>query len=156
MTGFLGEYEATLDSKGRFMVPGALKKQMPKGENNLIISRGIDKCLNLHPVAVWENLVKRINKLNDFDPKVRRFKMFMLGGATEVEMDSAGRILIPPSLKEHASLSRDIILASNLDKINLWDADKYKQFFEEFSTDQFSNLAAEVMGVGEINLPDLQ
>ena len=149
MTDFVGEYEATLDVKGRFLLPGALKKQLPKGEDNFIISRGFEKCLNLYPQSVWENLVKRLNKLNDFDPKVRQFKLWFLGGATEVELDTAGRMLLPPSLKQYAGLTKDIVLASNLDKINIWDADKYKQFFEEFSSEQFSSLAADVMGVDE-------
>lgn len=149
MTDFVGEYEATLDVKGRFLLPGALKKQLPKGENSFIISRGFEKCLNLYPLSVWDNLIKRLSKLNDFDPKVRKFKLWLLGGATEVELDTAGRMLLPPSLKEYAGLSKDIVLASNLDKINIWDAGKYKQFFEDFSSEQFSSLAADVMGVDD-------
>lgn len=149
MIGFLGEYEATLDSKGRFLLPGGLKKQIPEGENRFVISRGFEKCLNLYPMKTWEGIMDRISKLNDFDPKVRQFKLLFLGGATEVELDSAGRMLLPPSLKEHAGLSKDIVLASNVDKINIWDAGKYKQFFEEFSSDAFSNLAKEVMAGGD-------
>ena len=146
MIGFLGEYEATLDAKGRFLLPGNLKKQLPEAENRLVISRGFEKCLNLYPMKTWEMMMDRINQLNDFDPKVRQFKLLFLGGATEVELDNAGRVLLPPSLKEHAGLSKDIVLASNIDKINIWDAVKYKQFFEEFSSDAFSSLAREVMG----------
>ena len=96
-------------------------------------------------MKTWEGIMDRISKLNDFDPKVRQFKLLFLGGATEVELDSAGRMLLPPSLKEHAGLTKDIVLASNGDKINIWDAGKYKQFFEEFSSDAFSNLAKDVM-----------
>jgi MraZ protein len=150
MIGFLGEYEATIDSKGRFLLPGSLKKQIPEGENRFVISRGFEKCLNLYPMRTWENIMQRINNLNDFDPKVRQFKLLFLGGATEVELDSAGRMLVPPSLKEHAGLNKDIVLASNVDKINIWDAGKYKQFFEEFSSDAFSSLAKEVMAGGEM------
>jgi MraZ protein len=145
MIGFLGEYEATLDAKGRFLLPGSLKKQLPDDESHFVISRGFDKYLNLYPVKTWKGIMARISKLNDFDPKVRQFKLLFLGGATEVELDTAGRILLPPSLKEYAGLSKDIVLASNVDKINIWDAGKYKQFFEEFSSEAFSSLAKEVM-----------
>lgn len=146
MLGFLGEYEATLDAKGRFLLPGGLKKQFPDGETHFVVSRGFEKCLNIYPVKTWEAIVEKLNKLNDFDPKVRQFKLFFLGGATVVELDSAGRLLLPQLLKEYAGLTKEIILASNVDKINIWEAGKYKQFFEEFSSDDFSNLAQEVMG----------
>ncbi len=145
MLNLLGEYEATIDSKGRFLVPGSLKKQLPEGESRMIISRGFEKCLTLYPYSSWEPIVARIRKLNDFDPKVREFKRLFLGGATEVEMDSAGRLLLPPQLKEFAGLSKDITLAADLDKINIWDSGKYKQFFEDFSPEAFSSLAADVM-----------
>jgi len=145
MVTLLGEYESTLDAKGRFLVPGGLKKQLPEGENRFVISRGFEKCLTLYPVKSWEPIVDRIRQLNDFDPKVREFKRLFLGGATEVEMDAAGRLLLPPQLKEFAGLSKDIVLAADLDKINIWDAGKYKQFFEDFSPEAFSNLAADVM-----------
>jgi MraZ protein len=62
MIGFLGEYEATLDSKGRFLLPGGLKKQLPEGENRLIISRGIEKCLTLYPIKTWEDIVAKLIK----------------------------------------------------------------------------------------------
>lgn len=145
MINLLGEYEATLDNKGRFLLPGSLKKQLPEGETRLVISRGIEKCLTLYPMASWEPIVARIRQLNDFDPKVREFKRLFLGGATEVELDSAGRLLLPQQLKQFAGLDKDIVLAADLDKINIWDASKYKQFFEDFSAEDFSNLAAEVM-----------
>lgn len=146
MLTFLGEYEATLDTKGRFLLPGGLKKQFPEGEDKFVISRGFEKCLNMYPLKTWESIVERLSKLNDFDPKVRQFKLFFLGGATSVELDNAGRLLLPQLLKEYAGLSKEIILASNVDKINIWEAGKYKQFFEEFSSDDFSNLAQDVMG----------
>ena len=82
MIDFLGEYEATLDTKGRFLLPGALKKQLPEGENRFVISRGFEKCLNLYPMKTWEKIMERIGKLNDFDPKVRQFKLLFLAGAS--------------------------------------------------------------------------
>lgn len=145
MNGFHGEYEATVDAKGRFLLPGSLKKQLPDGETRFILSRGFEKCLTLYPLKSWELIIAKISRLNDFDPKVRQFRRQFLGGATEVELDSAGRLLLPPSLKEYAGLSKDVILAAALDRFELWDAEKYKQLFEDFSPEVFSELAKDVM-----------
>ncbi|HAK12667.1 MAG: division/cell wall cluster transcriptional repressor MraZ [Chitinophagaceae bacterium] len=145
MIGFLGEYEATVDAKGRFLLPAGFKKQLTEGENRFIISRGFEKCLTLYPMKSWEPIMNKINQLNDFDPKVREFRRQFLGGATEIELDAAGRLLLPPTLKEFAGLSKDIILVAALDKIEIWDAGKYKQLFEDFSPEAFSNLAQDVM-----------
>lgn len=145
MTGFLGEYEATLDAKGRFLLPSGFKKQLPEGESRFVINRGFEKCLSLYPVSSWEPIYNRISTLNQFDPKVRAFQRQFLGGATELELDTAGRLLLPPTLKEFAGLSKDIILAAQTDRIEIWDSAKYKQLFEEFSPETFSALAQEVM-----------
>ncbi|HVX25099.1 MAG TPA: division/cell wall cluster transcriptional repressor MraZ [Parafilimonas sp.] len=146
MAGFLGEYEATIDAKGRFLLPGGLKKQMPEGTDTIVISRGLEKCLLLYPMKAWEAIEEKLKKLNDFNPKVSQFKTLLLGGATKVELDTAGRILLPPSLKSHAGLAKDITLASDIDKIKIWDSGKYKKLFEEISSDDFAKLASEVMG----------
>jgi MraZ protein len=145
MTGFHGEYQSTIDAKGRFHLPGSLKKQLVEGENRFIVSRGFEKCLTLYPLKSWQSILDRISQLNDFDPKVRQFRRQFLGGATEVELDAAGRILLPPTLREFALPGKEIVLAAALDRFEIWDARKYKQLFEDFSADAFSNLAQEVM-----------
>ena len=146
MIGFLGEFEATLDAKGRFLLPAGFKKQLPEAETvKFIINRGFEKCLALYPVKNWEPLFADISRLNDFDPKVREFRRYFLNGATEVEPDSAGRLLVPPNLKVHADLQKDIVLVAAVNKIEIWDSSKYKQLFDTFSPDAFSNLAKEVM-----------
>ena len=146
MAGFLGEYEATIDAKGRFLLPGGLRKQMPEETSTIVISRGFEKCLLLYPLKAWEAIEEKIKKLNDFNPKVNQFRTLFIGGASYVDLDTAGRILLPPSLKEYAGLGKDIMLASDIDKIKIWDSGKYKKLFEEISTDAFANLASEVMG----------
>jgi MraZ protein len=146
MTGFLGEFEATLDAKGRFLLPAGFKKQLPEEEQGrFVINRGFEKCLTLYPIKNWEPLFADISKLNDFDPKVREFRRYFLNGATFVEPDSAGRLLVPPNLKEQAGLEKDIVLVAAVNKIEIWDSNKYKQLFESFSPEAFSNLANEVM-----------
>ena len=149
MIGFLGEYEATLDSKSRFLLPVGFKKQLPEeGPNQFVMNRGFEKCLSLYPMKSWEPIFARINQLNDFDPEVRQFRRYFLNGATMVELDSAGRLLVPPNLKDHAGLDKDIVLTAAVDKIEIWDKIKYKQFFESFSPETFSSLAKQVMNPG--------
>lgn len=146
MIGFLGEYEATLDTKGRFLLPAGFKKQLPEeSAAQFIINRGFEKCLTLYPRQSWEPIFSEISKLNDFDPKVREFRRYFLNGATQLELDSAGRLLLPKNLTEHAGLEREIVLVSAVNKIEIWDKGKYKEFFETFTPQSFSDLANEVM-----------
>ena len=146
MIGFIGEYEATIDSKGRFLLPAGIKKQLPEVELPVfVINRGFEKCLSMYPTQSWKPLYESISNLNDFDPKVREFRRYFLNGAMQIELDSAGRLLLPKSLMEHAGLEKDIVLVSAVNKMEIWDKNKYQQFFEKFSPDTFSNLAAEVM-----------
>lgn len=147
MTGFLGEFEATLDAKGRFLLPAGFKKQLPESETNrFVINRGFEKCLALYPMRTWEPLFAKITGLNEFDPKQREFRRAFLNGATYVEPDTAGRILLPPSLKAYADLQKDIVLMATGDKIEIWDSIKYKQFFDSISSDALSDLGKDVLG----------
>jgi MraZ protein len=147
MTGFLGEFEATLDAKGRFLLPAGFKKQLPDGEGSrFVINRGFEKCLALYPMKTWEPLFAKINGLNEFDPKQREFRRAFLNGATYVEPDTAGRILLPPSLKGYAELQKDIVLMATGDKLEIWDSNKYKKFFDSISSDALSDLGKDVLG----------
>ena len=119
---------------------------MPDGTTTIVISRGFEKCLLLYPLKTWETIEEKIKNLNDFNPKVNQFRTLFIGGASYVDLDTAGRILLPSSLKEYAGLGKDITLASDIDKIKIWDTGKYKKLFEEISPDAFASLAAEVMG----------
>jgi MraZ protein len=146
MISFLGEFEATLDAKGRFLLPAGFKRQIPEGESTrFVINRGFEKCLSLYPMQSWQPLYDQISTLNDFDPKVREFRRYFLNGAIIVEPDAAGRLLIPQNLKDYAGLGKDIVLAAAVNKIEIWDQEKYQKFFESYSPDDFSTLAQSVM-----------
>ncbi|TCZ69924.1 division/cell wall cluster transcriptional repressor MraZ [Flaviaesturariibacter aridisoli] len=151
---FLGEHEATLDAKGRFLLPAGFKRQLPEGEaTRFVINRGFEKCLTLYPVQSWQPLYDQIATLNDFDPAVRAFRRTFLNGAIEVEPDTAGRILVPKNLAEYAGLGKDIVLAAAVNKIEVWDKTEYQKFFDTYSANEFSVLAAQVMApkTGGIN-----
>lgn len=146
----IGECEATIDAKNRFLLPGLLRKQLPENEK-LMLSRGIDENLVLYPMKTWNDLVAKVLAMNEFDSKVRKFRTLMLGGAVEIELDTAGRILLPPSLKEYGKLKKDIMLSGDMDKIIIWDAEAYKKIFEETSAEEFSKIAEHVGAVANKN-----
>lgn len=116
------------------------------------MNRGFEKCLALYTKQSWEPIFKRLSALNDFDPKVREFRRYFLNGATEVELDGAGRMNLPNNLIADAGLKKDIVLVSAINKIEIWDSSKYKELFETYSPNNFSDLAAIVMGGS--NMPE--
>lgn len=149
MIGFLGEQESTVDSKGRFMLPGVFRKKLPESSPGLfVINRGFEKCLTLYPLVNWEPLFEKLGKLNDFDPKVREFKRFFFNGATDLELDSAGRLLVPPNLREYAGIEKDIVLVGYSEKIEIWDKIKHQEVLESMTAQSFSLLANEVLPNG--------
>ena len=151
MTSFLGEYEVAMDAKGRFLLPSGFRKQLPEGSaERFVINRGFENCLTLDPMDSWTVLSEKINKLNDFNPKVREFKRLFLNGANIVEADSAGRILLPKPLQEYAGLKKDIIMSAQGNKVELWDKDTYYNYINQHAGG-FSDLAAEVAGGDFIN-----
>ena len=109
MAKFQGEYESTMDSKGRFLMPAAVKKQLPDSESSFTISRGAGNCLTLYPKSTWDNILNKISGLNDLDPRVVVFKRNFLRGATEVSLDATGKLNIQKSLIEYAGIDKDIV-----------------------------------------------
>jgi MraZ protein len=147
LVSFLGEYESTLDAKGRFLLPAGFKKQLAEDVGSVfIINRGFEKCLALYPKPSWDPIFERISKLNDFDTNVREFRRYFLNGATEVELDSANRLNLPKNLAAYAGLEKDIVLVSAVNKLEIWDKKNYEQLFDNFEPSKFSSLAASVMG----------
>jgi MraZ protein len=146
MAGFLGEYEATLDAKGRFLLPVGLKKQMvEEGDKRFVMNRGMEKYLSLYTWEAWQKVMNMLSDLDEYDPEVRQLKRLFLNGATIMELDSAGRLLVPPNLKPHAELEKDIVLLGTGEIIEIWDKSKYDKFFENFPTDTYSSMAHKLL-----------
>lgn len=148
MANFIGEYELSIDAKGRFLLPAGFRKQLPEhADMQFVVSRGFEQCLNLYPMDEWNILSEKINKLNDFNPKVRDFKRLFLNGANIVECDTAGRLLITKSLLEHAGITKDMVLTAQGNKMEIWDKATHKAHIQSKMGD-FSDLANEVLGGG--------
>jgi len=146
MTQLLGEFDCKLDAKGRLMVPAALKKQLPESEKEgLIINRGFEKNLVIYPKNVWDAVVADLAKLNIYDQENRAFVRAFTRGATELSLDAAGRVLLPKSLVEYAGIGSDLVLACQLDRIEVWDKKAYEDIFDDVPAN-FASLAQKVMG----------
>lgn len=147
MNTIIGTYECKADSKGRLMLPAPLKKQLHEGlEEGFVLKRSVfQPCLELYPMAEWNKMMEKINKLNRFVKKNNDFIRRFTAGVKVVEMDSAGRILISKDLVVFADIKSDIVLSSAVNIVEIWDKDKYEQSIDE-SADDFADLAEEVMG----------
>jgi MraZ protein len=131
-------------------MPTDLMKQF--GENpvrKLKINRALDNCLVIYPAEVWEEEKKEVlSKIDKFNPKHRLLEQVFVRGTEEVALDAQDRILIPRRLIEFAKLDRDIILATNYDRIEIWDKAAYDAIFN-ISPEDLSQLAFEVLGKKE-------
>lgn len=144
MTNFLGEYEVAIDAKGRFLLPSGFRKQLPESNGgNFVVNRGFEKCLVLYTTEVWNPIANKINKMNDLVPSVRDFKRLFMNGATPMELDSADRLLLPKQLLEYAGIRKDMIIAAQGNKVELWDKDTYYEYLRQNAA-KFSTLASEV------------
>lgn len=144
MHSFLGEYEVALDSKGRFVLPAGFRKQLAEGSGEqFVINRGLEPCLVLYTMDVWNKLSAKINTLNDFNPKERALKRVFLNGAALTQLDAAGRLLIAPTLKAYAKLDKNLILSAQGNKLEIWDRDAYNEYMNQH-LGQLSALAEEV------------
>ncbi len=151
MTPFLGEFDCKLDPKGRLMLPTGLRKQLPpEAKEKFVINRGFEKCLVLYPMNEWQKISEDVNQLNEFIKKNREFARYFHRGATEIEMDSTGRILLPKRLLEFASIDKDIILAARNNKIEIWTPAQYDTLFSD-EPDGYEKLAEDTMGKNRIN-----
>ena len=148
----IGEYECKVDAKGRLLVPSGLRKQFsPEAEGKLFVKRGIENCLELYQKHDWEFVSEKVSGLNQFVKKNRAFARKFISGATQLELDSVGRINLPKNLLEYAGVKKELILFAYGNKIEIWDKAAYDAELE-MSDNDFADLAEEVMG--EVNLDE--
>lgn len=152
MNSLIGTYECKVDAKGRLMLPAALKKQMsPVLQNGFVLKRAVfQQCLELYPIREWEVLMNKVNKLNRFKKKNNDFIRRFTAGVKMIEVDTTGRLLIPKDLVAFANISKDIVVSSAINIIEIWDKSKYEQAIDDAALD-FADLAEEVMGEDDVD-----
>ena len=149
----IGEFEISVDAKGRIMMPAALKRQLPpEAHDKLVINRGFEKCLVLYPITEWNRQSDKVNALNMYVKENRDFARYFFRGATELTLDNVNRFLVPKSLLEYAEVEKEAVLFAFNDRIELWSKSKYEQQMNEAPQD-FSSLAEKVMGGTRNDVP---
>ncbi len=134
------------------MLPAPLKKQLaPIVDRGFVLKRAVfQPCLEIYPMNEWDKLMQRINKLNRFNKKNNDFIRRFTAGVKVVELDANGRILIPKDLLVFSGITKQTVLASAVNIIEVWDKDKYEQAIDDATVD-FADLAEEVMGQDDID-----
>jgi|TARA_B100001059_G_C17620656_1_gene469334 MraZ protein len=148
----IGTYECKVDAKGRLMLPVSFKKQLASVVNNgFVLKRAVfQPCLELYPTNQWELLMQRINKLNRFKKKNNDFIRRFTAGVKSVDLDGSGRLLISKDLVGFAGISKDIVVTSAINIIEIWDKDKYEKAINDAAGD-FADLAEDVMGQDDVD-----
>ena len=131
----IGEYEHTLDAKGRISMPAKLRKDM---EETFIVTKGLDGCLFAFSQAEWLNFEEKLKSLPLSDKNARNFVRFFLAGATECELDKQGRFLIPTNLRAVAKLEKEAIIIGVGTRLEIWDKNTWNAKNDEISADEIA------------------
>lgn len=147
MNSIIGTYECKVDAKGRLLLPAPLKKQLTVSlQDGFVLKRSVfQPCLELYPMQEWNLMMAKINKLNRFVKKNNDFIRRFTAGVKVVEIDNLGRLLIPKDLTVFGSISKDVVLASAVNIVEIWDKDLYEKSLDNSQID-FADLAEDVMG----------
>lgn len=140
---FMGEFNHNIDAKGRLIIPSRFREEL--GENS-VLTRGMDGCLSIYPQEAWKAFEEKLASLPLTSKDARTFTRFFVSGATPCELDRQGRILVPSTLREYAGLEKDVILAGNLDRIEIWSKSRWEK------SNNYEDMDAIAKGLQEIGV----
>ena len=140
----IGEYTHIIDAKKRLAIPSKLRRELGL---KAVITRGLDNCLFVFPLKEWQKLVEKLSNLPIGQKDTRGFSRLMLAGATEVDLDSLGRILVPDYLKDYAQLKKNVIIAGVYNRLEIWDKIKWDNFKRQ-SEKEVDNMAERLGELG--------
>ncbi len=140
----LGEYQHSLDTKGRLTIPSRLRDGL--GER-FVVTKGLDSCLFVYPLTEWTALEEKLRSLPLTRADARSFVRMLFSGALECELDRQGRILLPPNLRAHARLEKDVYLLGVSNRVEIWDKEIWEQYSQQ-ATASFEQAAEHLDGLG--------
>ena len=138
---FYGEYEHTLDRKGRLIVPSKFREVAQSHYvEKFFVTRGLDKCLFFFTEEEWKIQEAKFKSLSFTKPEARKFNRLYFSGAGELTVDKQGRVLIPKYLKEFAGIKHEVVLIGVSNRIEIWAKEMWKEYYEG-SKDSFEDVA---------------
>jgi len=130
---FLGEFNHTIDEKGRVTIPSRFRPELARG---VVLTRGLDGCLALYPNAEWETLAQQLKALPLTDRRARDFRRFMFGSATEAVPDRQGRVLIPAYLRQYAAIDGEVTVVGMNTYIEIWNSETWQAMRQAVEKDE--------------------
>lgn len=140
----MGEYNHTIDAKGRLIVPAKFREVLG---DEFVVTKGLDNCLFVYPNDEWQKFEEKLQTLPLTNKNARQFTRFFLAGAASVEVDKQGRILLPSVLREFAGLEKDVVLVGVASRIEIWSKDRWLQSISTYD-DDMDEVAANMESLG--------
>ena len=133
----MGEFHHSIDDKKRLIIPSKFRNELG---NSFVITRGIEKCLYVYSLVEFEKIVNELNTIPFTKKDGRTFKRFFLSGATTVELDKQGRVVIPTTLSTYANITKDCVIIGTGERLEIWDNDSWDDFYLS-TKDDMSDIA---------------
>ena len=140
---FMGEYNHSIDAKGRLIVPAKFREQLG---DTFVVTKGLDGCLFVYSHEEWQRIEESLREKPLTSKDARKFSRFFFAGAAAVELDKQGRILLPPILREYASLQKDVVLVGVGSRVEIWSKDKWETMNSDADMDEITG-AMEGLGL---------
>ena len=141
---FMGEYNHTIDAKGRLIIPAKFREVLG---DEFVVTKGMDGCLFVFDNSEWQVFAEKLRSLPMIDKEVRHFTRFFLAGAASVEVDKQGRILLPSVLRDFAGITKDTVLIGVGSRIEIWSKDRWEGTVTYQDMDEISTHMVE-LGIG--------
>lgn len=141
---FMGEYNHTIDTKGRLIVPSKFREALG---DTFVVTKGLDGCLFVYDNQEWNAFEEKLKSLPITNKEARQFARFFLAGAAEVEVDKQGRILVPNILREFAQINKEVVLIGVASRIEIWSKERFEGITAFEDMDEIADHMAE-LGLG--------
>jgi MraZ protein len=144
---FRGRFEHSVDLKGRVSIPSKFREILATNYDERLILTNFDDCLWGYPVAEWQIIEDKVAALPQFKPEVKALQRVFISAAAESPIDKQGRILVPPTLRDYAGITKDLVFVGMTKRIEIWSADRFKKVFTESQQD-LKNLSEKLAELG--------